>query len=76
MPGASATRLPRRAARLFWLVVPLELSLYVSTVYLRHHWIPDIAAGIVLGAVRLRGGAVAARALAAKEGSAARPREG
>ena len=35
----------------FWLVLPLELSLYVSTVYLRHHWIPDIAAGIVLALV-------------------------
>lgn len=33
----------------FILVVPLELSLYVSTIYLRHHWIPDIAAGIALG---------------------------
>jgi membrane-associated phospholipid phosphatase len=42
----------RRARRaFFWLVVPLELSLYVSTVYLRHHWIPDIAAGIVLGVI-------------------------
>ena len=30
-------------------MLPLELSLYVSTVYLRHHWIPDIAAGITLG---------------------------
>ena len=29
-------------------MLPLELSLYVSTVYLRHHWIPDIAAGISL----------------------------
>ena len=42
----------RRAPRaFFWLVLPLELSLYVSTVYLRHHWIPDIAAGIVLGII-------------------------
>ena len=41
--------LPRRA--FFWLVLPLELSLYLSTIYLRHHWIPDIAAGIVLGIV-------------------------
>jgi membrane-associated phospholipid phosphatase len=38
----------------FWLVLPLELSLYVSTVYLRHHWIPDIAAGIVLALVVCR----------------------
>ena len=39
---------PRWRRAFFVLVLPLELSLYVSTVYLRHHWIPDIAAGITL----------------------------
>jgi membrane-associated phospholipid phosphatase len=45
--GDAVFQQPRRA--FFFLVVPLELTLYVSTVYLRHHWIPDIAAGIALG---------------------------
>ncbi|HEY1585662.1 MAG TPA: phosphatase PAP2 family protein [Polyangia bacterium] len=40
--------LPGHRRAFFFVVLPLELSLYVSTVYLRHHWIPDIAAGIVL----------------------------
>jgi membrane-associated phospholipid phosphatase len=35
----------------FWLVLPLELTLYVSTVYLRHHWIPDCVAGITLALI-------------------------
>jgi membrane-associated phospholipid phosphatase len=39
---------PRVRRLFFYLVLPLELSLYVSTVYLRHHWIPDIGAGIAL----------------------------
>lgn len=39
---------PKRPRLFFWLVVPLELSLYVSTIYLRHHWIPDCLAGITL----------------------------
>ena len=33
----------------FWIVLPLVVSLWISTVYLRHHWIPDIAAGLALG---------------------------
>ena len=44
----------RHKRAFFWLVLPLELSLPVSTVYLRHHWIPDIAAGIVLALVVCR----------------------
>jgi membrane-associated phospholipid phosphatase len=35
----------------FWLVLPLEISLIVATIYLRHHWIPDCAAGILLAIV-------------------------
>jgi membrane-associated phospholipid phosphatase len=32
----------------FWLILPLELSLFASTVYLRHHWIPDCWMGFLL----------------------------
>lgn len=38
----------QRRRLFFWIVVPLELSLFVATVYLRHHWIPDCVAGICL----------------------------
>jgi membrane-associated phospholipid phosphatase len=37
-----------RRRRFFWLVLPLEVSLIVATIYLRHHWIPDCVAGILL----------------------------
>ncbi len=33
----------------FWIILPLVVSLWISTVYLRHHWIPDIAAGMLVG---------------------------
>jgi hypothetical protein len=40
----------RRHPRLFFrLCFPIVVSLWLSTIYLRHHWIPDIAAGLVLG---------------------------
>jgi membrane-associated phospholipid phosphatase len=29
----------------FWLILPIQLSLFVATVYLRHHWIPDCVMG-------------------------------
>jgi membrane-associated phospholipid phosphatase len=36
--------------RLFFrIVLPLVIGLWISTVYLRHHWVPDIAAGLALG---------------------------
>jgi membrane-associated phospholipid phosphatase len=35
----------------FWLVLPLELSLFASTVYLRHHWIPDCLMGFLVATV-------------------------
>jgi membrane-associated phospholipid phosphatase len=44
--GSGVFARPRRL--FFFLVLPVELTLIVSTVYLRHHWIPDIAAGIGL----------------------------
>lgn len=31
------------------LYVVLTLTLWISTIYLRHHWTPDLAAGLVLG---------------------------
>jgi membrane-associated phospholipid phosphatase len=33
----------------FWICLPLVVSLWASTVYLRHHWILDCFAGIALG---------------------------
>ena len=40
---------PRRPRLYFWICLPLVISLWISTIYLRHHWIPDIAAGLLLG---------------------------
>jgi membrane-associated phospholipid phosphatase len=40
---------PRRPRLYFWLCLPLVVSLWLSTIYLRHHWVPDIAAGLLLG---------------------------
>ena len=42
---------PRRPLLYFWICLPLVISLWLSTIYLRHHWIPDILAGLVLGFV-------------------------
>jgi membrane-associated phospholipid phosphatase len=42
---------PRRPRLFFYLVVPLEISLIVATIYLRHHWIPDCVAGITLATI-------------------------
>jgi membrane-associated phospholipid phosphatase len=33
---------------LYWIYVPLIVSLWVSTIYLRHHWFVDILAGWLL----------------------------
>lgn len=40
---------PRRPRLYFQICLPLVVSLWLSTIYLRHHWIPDILAGLVLG---------------------------
>jgi membrane-associated phospholipid phosphatase len=40
---------PGRRRLYFWICLPLVVSLWLSTVYLRHHWVPDIAAGLLLG---------------------------
>jgi membrane-associated phospholipid phosphatase len=38
----------RNSRRLFWILAPLILSLWVSTVYLRYHYLIDVVAGLVL----------------------------
>jgi membrane-associated phospholipid phosphatase len=42
---------PKWPRAYFWICVPLVISLWSSTIYLRHHWVPDIAAGLLLGMV-------------------------
>jgi membrane-associated phospholipid phosphatase len=42
---------PRRPHLYFWVCLPLVVSLWCATVYLRHHWILDCIAGIILGTV-------------------------
>jgi PAP2 superfamily protein len=36
---------PKHKRLFFWLVLPIQLSLFAATVYLRHHWIPDCIMG-------------------------------
>jgi membrane-associated phospholipid phosphatase len=38
----------RNSRRLFWILSPLILSLWVSTVYLRYHYLIDVVAGLAL----------------------------
>jgi membrane-associated phospholipid phosphatase len=38
----------RNSRRLFWIISPLILSLWVSTVYLRYHYLVDVLAGLAL----------------------------
>ena len=38
----------RNSRRLFWILAPVILSLFVSTVYLRYHYLVDVVAGLVL----------------------------
>jgi membrane-associated phospholipid phosphatase len=38
----------RNSKKLFWLLSPLVLSLWVSTVYLRYHYVVDCIAGLIL----------------------------
>jgi membrane-associated phospholipid phosphatase len=38
----------RNSRRLFWIISPLILSLWVSTVYLRYHYLIDVLAGLAL----------------------------
>jgi membrane-associated phospholipid phosphatase len=43
----------RHARFLFWLLVPCVLGLWVSTIYLRHHYFVDLVAGWLLAPVAL-----------------------
>ncbi|MFB3923124.1 MAG: phosphatase PAP2 family protein [Terriglobia bacterium] len=38
----------RNSRRLFWILSPLILSLFVSTIYLRYHYLIDVVAGLIL----------------------------
>jgi membrane-associated phospholipid phosphatase len=38
----------RNSKRLFWLLSPLILSLWLSTLYLRYHYLIDVVAGLIL----------------------------
>jgi len=38
----------RNSQRLFWVLSPFVLSLWVSTVYLRYHYLIDVLAGLLL----------------------------
>jgi len=40
---------PQRPRLYFRICLPVVISLWLSTIYLRHHWVPDILAGLVLG---------------------------
>ena len=42
---------PSRPRLFFWICLPVVISLWISTVYLRHHWTVDCAAGLAVGAV-------------------------
>ena len=36
---------PRRPRLYFWICLPLIVSLWLSTIYLRHHWVPIVPPG-------------------------------
>lgn len=38
----------RNSKRLFWILSPFVLSLWISTVYLRYHYLVDCVAGLIL----------------------------
>jgi membrane-associated phospholipid phosphatase len=42
---------PRRPRLWFRIVVVLVVLMAISTVYLRHHWVVDIFAGLAVGAL-------------------------
>ena len=41
----------RNSKRLFWILSPIILSLWVSTIYLRYHYLIDCVAGFVLAPI-------------------------
>ena len=36
---------------MFWVMIPMVIMLVLSTVYLRHHYVIDLIAGLVLAIV-------------------------
>ena len=38
----------RNSRKLFWILSPIILSLFVSTLYLRYHYLVDVVAGLIL----------------------------
>jgi membrane-associated phospholipid phosphatase len=44
---------PSRPHLFFWICLPVVVSLWISTIYLRHHWAVDCAAGLAVGGVAL-----------------------
>jgi len=44
----------RNSRRLFWILSPLILSLFVFTIYLRYHYLIDVVAGLVLAPLAFR----------------------
>jgi membrane-associated phospholipid phosphatase len=38
----------RNSKKLFWIISPLMISLWISTVYLRYHYLIDVVAGLIL----------------------------
>jgi membrane-associated phospholipid phosphatase len=38
----------RNSKKLFWILSPLILSLWLSTLYLRYHYLIDVVAGLIL----------------------------
>jgi membrane-associated phospholipid phosphatase len=38
----------RNSKRLFWILSPFIISLWISTVYLRYHYLVDVVAGLIL----------------------------
>ena len=41
---------PRHPRLFFWICLPIVVSLWISTIYLRHHWAVDCVAGLAVGA--------------------------
>jgi membrane-associated phospholipid phosphatase len=41
----------RNSRKLFWILSPVIISLWVSTLYLRYHYMVDVAAGLVLAPI-------------------------
>ena len=54
----------------FWVLLPFCLGLWVSTIYLRHHYVVDLLAGWVLAPVAIVGWRRALDALVGARGSA------